>query len=43
MKGVKKLEKQVIILYSTRIFQVVKIRDVKKLQQDIENNPIIWN
>ena len=43
MKGVKKLEKQVIILYATRIFQVVKIRDVKKLQQDIENNPIIWN
>ena len=43
MKGVKKLEKQVIILYFTRIFQVVKIRDVKKLQQDIENNPIIWN
>ena len=43
MKGVKKLEKQVIILYSTRIFQVVKIRDVKKLQQDIENNPIIWD
>ena len=41
MKGVKKLEKQVIILYSTRIFQVVKIRDVKKLQQDTENNPII--
>ena len=41
MKGVKKLEKQVIILYSTRIFQVVKTRDVKKLQQDIENNPII--
>ena len=28
-------------LYSTGIFQMVKIRDVKKLQQDIENDPII--
>ena len=28
-------------MYSTGISQVVKIRDVKKLQQDIENDPII--
>ena len=28
-------------LYSTGISRVVKIRDVKKLQQDIENDPII--
>ena len=28
-------------LYSTVISRVVKIRDVKKLQQDIENDPII--
>ena len=28
-------------MYSTRISRVVKIRDVKKLQQDIENDPII--
>ena len=28
-------------LYSTRISRVVKIRDVNKLQQDIENDPII--
>ena len=35
--------KHVINLYSTEISRVVKIRDVKKLQQDIENNPIIKN
>ena len=28
-------------LYSTGISQVVKIRDVKNLKQDIKNNPII--
>ena len=33
--------KHVINLYSTTISRVVKIRDVKKLQQDIENDPII--
>ena len=37
----KALGKHVINLYSTRISRVVKIRDVKKLQQDIENDPII--
>ena len=30
-----------INLYSTRISRWVKIRDVKKLDQDIENDPII--
>ena len=29
-----------ISVYSTQFFQVVKIRDVKELQQDIENDPI---
>ena len=28
-------------MYSTGISWMVKIRDVKKLQQDIENDPII--
>ena len=37
----KALGKHVVNLYSTRISQVVKIRDVKKLQQDIVNDPII--
>ena len=37
----KALGKHTINLYSTRIFRVVKIRDVKKLQQDIESDPII--
>ena len=37
----KALGKHVINLYSTRISRVVKIRDFKKLQQDIENDPII--
>ena len=37
----KTLSKHVINMYSTRISQVVKIRDVKRLQQDIENDPII--
>ena len=33
--------KHVINLYSTGISRMIKIRDVKKLQQDIENDPII--
>ena len=37
----KALGKHVINLYSTGICRVVKIRDVKKLQPDIENDPII--
>ena len=37
----KALGKHVINLYSTGISQVVKIRDVKKLRRDIENDPII--
>ena len=46
MKKVNKLEKKalskyVISLYSSEISQVVKIRDVKKLQQDIDNDPIV--
>ena len=37
----KTLGKHVINLYSPRVSQVVKIRGAKKLQQDIENDPII--
>ena len=37
----KVLGKHVINLYSTGISRVVKIRDAKKLHQDIENDPII--
>ena len=37
----KALGKHVINLYSTGISRMVKIRDVKKLSQDIENDPII--
>ena len=37
----KALGKHVIHLYSTGISRMVKIRDVKKLRQDIENDPII--
>ena len=37
----KDLGKHVINLYSTGIFRWFKIKDVKKLQQDIENDPII--
>ena len=37
----KALGKHVLNLYSTRIFRVIKIRDVTKSQQDIENHPII--
>ena len=41
IKSEKALGKHVINLYSTRISQMIKIKDVKKLQQDIDN--IIWN
>ena len=37
----KALGRHVINLYSTRISWFVKIRDVHKLHQDIENDPII--
>ena len=37
----KVLGKHVINMYSTGISRVVEIRDIKKLQQNIENNPII--
>ena len=37
----KALGKHVINLYSTRTSRWLKIKDVKKLQQDIENDPII--
>ena len=37
----KALGKHAINLYSTGISRMVKIRDVHKLQQDIENDPII--
>ena len=40
-KTVKTLGKDVINLYSSVISRVAKIWDVKKLWQDIENNPII--
>lgn len=33
--------KNVISLYSTRISRVVKMADTQKLQQDLENDPII--
>ena len=42
MKKLKKaLGKHVISLYSTGISCIVKIRDIKKLQQDIDTDPII--
>ena len=37
----KTLGKHVINLYSFGISQMVKIRDIHKLRQDIENNPVI--
>ena len=37
----KALGKHVINLYSTGISWMVKVRDVYKLRQDIENDPII--
>ena len=40
-KNRKALDKHVITLYSSGIFQVAKIKNVKRLQQDIENYPII--
>ena len=40
-KNGKVLGKHVINLYSTGISRVVKIRDNKKLQLDIKNDPII--
>ena len=40
-KAAKALGKHVVNLYSTGISRVVKIRDVKKLQQDTENDLII--
>ena len=40
-KTEKALGKHVINLYSTGISGMVKIKDVHKLQQDIENDPII--
>ena len=40
-KTAKAWGKHVIKLYSNGISRVVKIRDIKKLQQDIENDPII--
>ena len=40
-KTVKALDKHVINLYSTGISRWLKIKDVKKLRQDIDNDPII--
>ena len=37
----KTLGKHIINLYCIRISWVIKIRDVKKLRQNIENDPII--
>ena len=37
----KALGKHVLSLYLTQISQVVKIRDVQKLQQNNENYPVI--
>ena len=37
----KALDKHVINLYSTSISQWLRIKDVKKLQQDTENDPVI--
>lgn len=41
-KGQRKalVGRHLISVYSTQFFQVVKIRDVKELQQHIENDPI---
>ena len=39
----KTLGKHVINLYSTGIFRWLKIKNVKKLCQDIKNDPIIKN
>ena len=40
-KTVKALDKHVINLYSTGISRWLKIKDVKKLRQGIDNDPII--
>ena len=40
-KAAKALGKHVINLYSIGVSQWVKIKDVKKLQQDVENDPLI--
>ena len=40
-KDWKSFRQHVVNLYSTGISRVAKIRDVKKLQQDIENDSII--
>ena len=40
-KTAKALGKHVINLYSSGIFRFVRIRDVKKLRQDIEDDPVI--
>ena len=40
-KAGKALGKHVINLYSTGISRWLKIKDVKKLRQDIENDPVI--
>ena len=40
-KTAKALGKHAIKLYSNGISRVVKIRDIKILQQDVENDPII--
>ena len=40
-KAGKALGKHVINLYSTRISRLIKIKNVKKLPQDIQNNSII--
>ena len=37
----KALDKHVINLYSTGISRWLKIKEVKKLRQDIDNDPII--
>ena len=39
----KVLGKHVIDLYSTSISRWLKIKDVTKLQQDIDNDPIIYD
>ena len=41
MKKLDLLGKHVIKLYSKGIFQFVKVRNAKKLRQDIEDDPII--
>ena len=40
-KTAKALRKLAINLYSSGISRFVKIRDVKKLRQDIEDDPVI--